>query len=687
MTSSLRSRAARALRKPPHVVARRLAQEGRAELERVAAPRRARRLTEQALLTKLDAADVSSLWDRLATAPYVCAGPALEDADIDEVAPGERSRILLAAEDAVERRVNLLGSGPTELGTPVDWLLDFKTGRRWEPAYARRIEYANLDEPSDVKVPWELSRMQWLIPAAQAYVLTGDERYATATRVLIDEWIDANPYTHTVNWSCTMDVALRAMTWTYLFHSLHASDAWSDSAFRTRFLRSLFLHGDFTERNLELSDVNGNHYTADAAGLVFIGLYFGQGTAPERWHRQGWQILLEELPRQVMSDGVDFEASCAYHRLVTELFFLPALYRLRRGYDVPDGYRARLAAMAGFASAYARDDGTTPLWGDADDARALPLGGQNLNDHRYLAGVIGLALSNEALAHAAGPRTEALWLHGARAAASLPDRATPPDARSKAFGHGGFYVLRRERDHVFVDCGPVGLAGRGGHGHNDCLALEAVLDGAPVLVDRGSYVYTASPTWRDRFRSTAAHNTPRVDGEEQNRITERELWSLQYDAVPTVSVWRPGSVYDVLRASHTGYQRISQPVLLTRTIVLEHHAHRLLIYDAFTGDGEHRLDVPFHFPPGASVREEAPGLVRVVTPAGDFALQWLEHESWSGKLDESWVSPSYGIKLRSSRLELSREGELSPVTVIIAPADNGPTDPSWAERILAMVDA
>ena len=80
--------------------------------------------------------------------------------------------------DAVERRVDLLGSGPTELGTPVDWLCDFKTGRRWEPAYARRIEYANLDEPSDVKVPWELSRMQWLIPAAQAYALTGDERYA-----------------------------------------------------------------------------------------------------------------------------------------------------------------------------------------------------------------------------------------------------------------------------------------------------------------------------------------------------------------------------------------------------------------------------------------------------------------------------------------------------------------------------
>ena len=32
-------------------------------------------------------------------------------------------------------------------------------------------------------------------------------------------------------------------------------------------------------------------------------------------------------------------------------------------------------------------------------------------------------------------------------------------------------------DHVLIDAGPVGMAGRGGHGHNDCLAFDAMLDG------------------------------------------------------------------------------------------------------------------------------------------------------------------------------------------------------------------
>jgi heparinase II/III-like protein len=665
LTSSSRSRAARILRKPPHVVARKAAQAGRAELERLAAPRRARRLTERALLAKLEAADLASLWERLAAAPYVSAGPALTGSDLDEVAPGERARILGAADDVVDRRVDLLGSGPIELGTPVDWLCDFKTGRRWEPAYARRIEYTNLDEPSDVKVPWELSRMQWLIPAGQAYALTGDERYAFATRALLEEWIAANPYAYTVNWSCTMDVALRAMTWTYLFHTLHASEAWADTVFRGRFLRSLYLHGDFTERNLEWSDINGNHYTADAAGLVFVGLFFARGAAPEQWHDHGWRILLGELPRQVTDDGVDFEASSAYHRLVTELFFLPALYRLRRGYDVPESYRARLAGMAMFASAYAREDGTTPLWGDADDARALPMGGQDLNDHRYLAGAIGLALSDDRiLDRAAGPRSEAVWLHGAGLAASLSDRPTPPGLHSESFPQAGVYLMRGEHDHVFVDCGPVGLAGRGGHGHNDCLAFDAVLAGVHLVADPGSYVYTASPEWRNRFRSTAAHNTPVIDGAEQNRFTgPLDLWTLRDDATPCVLLWRPERA--LFRGTHSGYGRLPGSVAPVRTLALDGAVHRLAVQDQFEGAGEHTVTIRYTFAPAVELHMTM-GAARLEALGEEFVLAW--DGEWSVEESDAWFSPSYGVKQACRALEFSRAGPLRPLLVVIAPA-------------------
>jgi uncharacterized heparinase superfamily protein len=528
----------------------------------------------------------------------------LPDVDRDEleaVAPGETARVLAAAARAHRRELDLLGTGPFRLGAPADWHTDVKTGATWPPAWWRELDYAQLDRPSDVKVPWEISRLQWLLPLGQAHLLDRDERHAAAARDLLEEWIEANPYGASINWASPMEAALRILTFTWLFHALAETEAWRDPGFRFRFLRATYLHGDFVARNLELSDVNGNHLDADAAGLVFAGLFFGSGREPARWVERGWSLLLAELPRQVTPDGVDFEMSTAYHRLVTELFLLPALLRRRLELSVPGWYSERLEAMARFAAAYRRPDGSSPAWGDADDARALPLGGQALGDHRYLGAAMAAAWA--AGVPVSGPRGEVAWLLGPAAAAALED--TPPPA-STLFPDGGCGVLRDSADHVFVDCGPVGLGGRGGHGHNDCLSFEAVLDGVHLIADPGSFVYTASVEWRNRFRSTAFHNTPVVDGEEQNRFHEPpNLWLLRYDAVPEVRDWRP--VPPLLRAAHLGYRRLPHPVTPIRTIVLDQAAHRLTVEDAFEGEGDHDLLVPYHLAAEVEPSLDVPG--------------------------------------------------------------------------------
>src|SRR5262245_34311626 len=369
----------RGMKKPPRYIVQRILHEVGGQAERYAAPRRAQQLSATVLAKRAGYSSTAQWWDALAEQP--CLGQTqIALVNLERICPGDHSRILTAAERAIARQVDLLGSSLVELGTEIDWHRDYKTGHRWSPAYCRDIEYNNPGRVSDVKVPWELSRMQWMIPLGQAYVLTRDERYAETTRDLLGHWIGANPYAHSVNWSCTMEVALRILSWSWFFHVFKHSAAWAEAGFRERFLQALYLHGDFTARNLEGSDLNGNHYIADAAGLVFAGLFFRNGEAPQQWLRLGWNILCNEMPRQVFPDGVDFEASIPYHRLVQELFLLPALYRLRQGLEVPDWYRDRLIAMARFTAAYSRPDGVVPLLGDADDARALPFGVQPIND-------------------------------------------------------------------------------------------------------------------------------------------------------------------------------------------------------------------------------------------------------------------------------------------------------------------
>jgi Heparinase II/III-like protein/Heparinase II/III N-terminus len=585
-------RARRALRKPPHVLARRLLQEAHVELERVRAPLRARTV-------RVSADD--GRWER-----------AVERAPRFDVAPP--TDVLARAEAALGRRVDLLGSGPLTLGRPIDWERDPRTGTRWERGYAPRLAYVR--PPADVKLPWEISRVQWLLPAAQAYEQTGDERYAAGVRDVLDEWIAANPYAQTVNWSVTMEVALRILSWSWLLGALGGSDAWRDASFRRRFLTVLWLHGDYTRRHLERSDVNGNHFTADAAGLVFAGLVFDE----RRWIETGWTLLLEELPRQVTADGVDFEASAAYHRLVGELFLLPALYRGQHGLPVPPWYRERLDAMGRFTLAITGPDGLAPLWGDSDDARALPLDGRPPRDQRGFPELLGVGR---------GPR---------------------------AFPDGGVYVLARGDDHVFVDCGPVGLAGRGGHGHNDCLSFEAVLAGQRLITDCGSYVYTSDPEQRNAFRATAAHNTPRVDAVELNRIPA-SLWALDDDARPEALLVEELS----FRGSHTGYLRLPDPVRPVRTIELDPARHALLVHDEFEAAGPHEIEIPYHVQPGLIV---ARGEDTVAL--GRFVLRW--EGEWRCDVEEAFVSPSYGVKLETRRIVFRRSGRVAPLRVTIAPA-------------------
>ncbi|HVW00922.1 MAG TPA: alginate lyase family protein [Planctomycetaceae bacterium] len=677
MSASLLHLIRRGLQKPPHVVAARLLMEARRTVDRTLADLGAKRISRTQLLTATGAESVGRLWQHLAGLPYV-ASHRVDPAEYEALCPGDQQRILNAAEKALARRIDLFGSGDIELGPQIDWHRDYRCGHTWPASYALDLDYSNLDQPSDVKFPWELSRLQWLMPAGQAYALTGDERFAEGTRAVLEEWIDANPCMYGVNWACTMEVALRILSWTWFFHIFHDSAAWRDEQFRERFLCTLYAHARFTDHYLEYSDINGNHCVADAAGLVFAGLFFGNTRQARRWHRRGWQLLMTELPRQVFEDGVDFEASIPYHRLVLELFLLPALYREARGEATPATYRERLLAMSRFTQAYTRADSSIPLWGDNDDGRALPFGGQATNDHRYVPQQIAVAWDDQHADTLQAAHPEAVWLHGPDACRRFL-RSSRPDARraSAAFTFGGFYVMQNATDHVFIDCGPVGLAGRGGHGHNDCLSFEAVLDGVHLVTDCGSYVYTASPEARMRFRSTGSHNTPQINSAELNRfISPRDLWHLHDDAQPELLLWSTGPERDVFQGSHSGYTRLAPAIVPVRQIVLHHRLHVLEIHDRFECStplaAPVSISIPLHLAEAVEPEVRSDGEVWLRSAARDFVLKWQGTTDWKLSIEDALVSPTYGVARPTRRLVWRADAnQLPELCVQIRPSESG----------------
>lgn len=580
----------------------------------------------------------------------------------------QRAEILDRAQRAMRREVDMLGSGIVQLTEPVDWHTDFKTATRWPMNPSLRLRVNNLANPSDIKVPWELSRLQWLLPVGQAYVLEGGDERALFARTIIEEWMVANPVCQGVNWICAMDVALRAISICWLFQVFKDSPSWRDSEFLERLVKTLILHGRFIETNLEYADVNGNHLTSDLAGLTVIGVALGGGGLARKWLSLSWRLLTKELPLQVPADGVCREGSLPYHRLVAELFLLPALARRNVGLPVETTYLQRLTAMADFTGAASRPDGEIPIWGDADDGRALPLGTQPLNDHRYLVET----LSSLDTPPKSPAFDETLWWLGA-GDGTPADRPAPT---SCAFVDSGAYILRGDDDHIFVDAGPVGMAGRGGHGHNDCLSFEASLEGVRLIVDPGCYVYTADWQARNRFRGTVAHNTPQVDGAEINRITRWDwLWYLENDAIPDIRHWSTSDDIDILVAAHSGYRRLASPVTPVRAVMLEKSTHRLFVADGFTGDGEHSVRIPLTFAPGIIVEPLTEGVWRLKGVTTSFLLVISSPDDWHGTLIAAEYSPSYGVKLPVSGLAFERHGNLRPLALAVVPEHTAPPGP------------
>jgi hypothetical protein len=656
----------RLLRKPPGHIARRLLAEARHELYRFTVPRRGRSFSARQLIESFNAASIDELWERLHRRPAPYAAQFVDRAAYQRAFPGSAERIIAAAERACAHEIDLMGSGPVQLGPKIDWHRDFKTGDRWPRKFFRSIDYVNKGRPSDAKTVWELSRMQWLVAVGQAYLLTREERYATSVRDVLEQWMAENPYACSVNWGVTIEPALRIFTWIWFFRVFAQSPAWADRGFRERFLTVLFLHGEFTERFFERNDINGNHFTADAAGLLAAGAFFRGNPDADRWLEGCRDDLEREILLQVFPDGVDFEAPAAYHRLVAELLLHASIWANVAGKPFGAGYLDRLRKMAWFTASYTRSDGSTPLWGDADDARVLPFGTQPVTDHRYLVELIGAHLDDTQLTGVFAPSEETYWTFPDRARAASP--AQIHVHTSQAFADGGVYVMRNDRDHVFIDCGPLGLAGRGGHGHNDLLSFEAMLDGELLVVDSGSYLYSASFAERNLFRSTRVHNTPQIDGEEINRYIHPDyLWNLHNDAAHEVREWRPAPTSDRIVMSHSGYMRLASPVRPVRRIELDHRSHELLVRDEFTGEGSHAIRVPLQLAPGVEAAVQTPGVVRLTKGQRGFDLLWTDAAQWRLQLVAGRVSPRYGVALPAVQLEWTRNADLRCLEIRLRP--------------------
>jgi len=213
--------------------------------------------------------------------------------------------------------------------TPIDWQRDIRSGYRWDEALPYyRIAFGTR-KAADIKVPWELGRLQHLPRLALAYALakTGEgpfqipDIYARAFRNQVLDFIALNPPRFGVHWYVAMLPAIRAANLAVAYDLFRAAGASFDGAFERILKQSLLAHGHYIVNHLEWWDFDerNNHYLANIAGLIFIAAYLPLTSETRTWLAFGYRELLREVRHQFNDDGSGFEASSGYHAFSGEM--------------------------------------------------------------------------------------------------------------------------------------------------------------------------------------------------------------------------------------------------------------------------------------------------------------------------------------------------------------------------------
>lgn len=390
---------------------------------------------------------------------------------------------------------------------------------------------------------FNLHYLEFLIPLAIRYNETHEDKYKKKCEELIRSWVHGSdaadawaPYT----------ISLRIPNILIVMEYLGIYDK--------EIYESIYDQYRYLQRNTETA-LLANHYFENIRTIVIASVVFKEN---DIYHKY-FDLLLKEIKEQILPDGVHYERSLMYHKIILE--------DILRVYTVLSGSGHKLDAeklmptikrMSSALSSLEYGLTRTPLFNDAGD-----------NVSRNTAALLKVC-----------------------------ENAVGQADISRDFAESGYYRVDNGGISVLFDCGDTGPRYMGGHAHNDCLSFELSVDSIPVFVNSGTGQYQGE--MRPFFKSTSAHNTVMIDDCEQS-----ELWG-EHRVGRRIHDIRAVRTQDGVIGEYTSYQgdRFSRR--------LQWQSNTLLIYDEISTKrtGKHIARQFLHLSPGLRYERKA-GLIRV----------------------------------------------------------------------------
>lgn len=490
-------------------------------------------------------------------------------------------------------------AAPTEASAP-DYATDYCADASFHSVAAGR----------DLKRIWEINRLQFLLPLAVVFRLSGQDADRDLAFSTIFAWMDANPPYQGLPYSDGIELSIRIISVAMMLSVLgnqHLSDA------ERAKLDSFFVaHEIWLERFPSLHSSENNHRIAELAGLLVCAVVLGRPMAV----RQNYLAALNAcLLKQLHADGVGAEQAPSYAAFSIELTLIAFVFAQAGPDGCPSELRDRLNEWATYTLWLMDADGRVPEIGDNDAGRGLAM--TQAQEQRYVASVASMLaawLGRPDLAPPARDQHLRDCLFGSGCGPGILE------AGIKTWADGGYSIFRGQNASYVLafDHGPLGHLSIAAHGHADTLAVWLTVGSTPVLIDAGTVTYRPRDPLRDRLRHTESHNTLTVDGAATSIMSGAFNWSLK--AVGRI-IERTSTA---VTASHDGYlKRFS--VLHERQVDIAGR-NELIIRDRLTGEpaGTQPVVSMFLFGPTCDVRAESENRWTISDQGGPIATIEIE---------------------------------------------------------------
>ena len=521
---------------------------------------------------------------------------------------------IVAANRILDGRWDVFSLHDIALGFPPIWNRDPKSGCEAPLVFGKTLNYRDESLVGDIKYLWEPNRHLELVTLAQAYLLSGDVRYAEGCRALLLSWFEQCPYALGPNWTSSLEHAVRLTNWAVAWqllggehNPLFAGEAGAE--FRRLWLESIYLHCRFIAGHFSHFSSANNHLFGEYMGLFIAALNWPCWKESARWRDQAMIGLENEARKQNGPDGVNREQATWYHHEVADMMLLCGLLGRASGYDFSSRYWVRLEAMLTFIASIMDVAGQVPMIGDADDAVMVRFSREpEFNPYRSLLATGAVLFERADFADKAQRYDDkSRWLLGEAGSGGfnqLRQSRHERHATRRTFSEGGYYLIGDRLDtpeeiRMMVDAGPTGYLSIAAHGHADALAVTLSVGGKEFLIDPGTYAYHTEKKWREYFRGTSAHNTIRIDTEDQSVSGGNFMWL--HKASAKCIHWESTDAIQRFAGEHDGYRRLSDGVIHRREIEFDSQARSVRITDCIVCRDVHIVEGFWHFSEACAV--------------------------------------------------------------------------------------